>query len=274
MSRIRDVGMEIDKTMKKETAWKIKLDEEGKMLIVNAIEDTAQGDSNATISMVDGENKVSISLSKDKFLNLIGVLDSFSQICLGVEPKLPEEDYAPRPEPVAPTKKPELPIAPKASQAVKAEPKKVEPVAKAKVEPVQKAREEPAPKAKPAAPVKKPANVPASTLPVKVDIKKPVPAKPAATTSSTPSKPITVSVQKPKQIAFPPKFPEKPVEKEEDEEEFVEEKEEEPEEYPKAAPLKPTPPKIPQAKAVKTGEEGRKEKEIDEEGEAPEWDPW
>lgn len=254
--------MEIDKASRKETAWKIKLDDEGKILIVNAIEDTTQAEPNATILMADGDNKISVTLAKDKFLNLIGVLDSFSQICLGVEPKLPEEEYAPRTEAKPELKKvaPEIKAQPKPS--VKAEAKKVIPVSKPKTEPTSKTREQPAPKSKPVVQIKKPVETSAVTA-SRVEIKKPVSVKTTVTTPSKAIKSASAPVQKPKSVAFPPRFPQKPADIED---EKIEEQEVEPEKQPKKQTIKPTPPKV--SMPVK------EQKESEDEESTPEWDPW
>ncbi|MHA1791808.1 MAG: hypothetical protein ACTSVI_04125 [Promethearchaeota archaeon] len=81
------------KELKKEINWKIKLD--GKIIILRAIEDSTNPDPDVYIIVEEPNKKIKINIdiTKERFLNLIGVMDSFSQVALGVEPKLPEEGY-------------------------------------------------------------------------------------------------------------------------------------------------------------------------------------
>jgi hypothetical protein len=264
--------MEIDKATRKETAWKIKLDKD-KMLILNAVEDTSLAEPSVTIVLTEGDKKINLAMSKDRFLNLTGVLDSFSQVCLGVEPKLPEEDYAPREskeskEPKTPEKKVEK-IEPIPAPAQKARLEKVEP---------------------PAVPAKVKVEAPAK-MPEQL-----VPATASSAKKSEPTKVMTAESRMiakldrskaPKSVAFPPRFPSVSSTNEDDSEDM-----EEPDlmddlagigfEAPVPEPIStPAPARAPPEKPVslptmppKVSKEpaAPPKDEIDEN--APEWDPW
>ncbi len=257
---IKGAKMEIEKNMKKETAWRIKLDK-NVMLTLNAIEDSSFPESNVSVVLSEGDRKVSFTMTKDKFLNLTGVLDSFSQVCLGVEPVLPQEDYAIH-EPKVSEKKAE-----KAESAPATRPKQ-----EAMEAPVKKLDEpRPAPPA-PIAPAKQP--------------------EPAKATSAESRMLAKLEGKTPPKIAFPPRFPSASSVKDEEPEEVEEAKATELEEdlaqldfdIPEAEPIpaparvapsppaKPSPPptSVPKitlkpAKAAQTEEEKES---------APEWDPW
>jgi hypothetical protein len=282
-------NMEIDKTssMHKETAWKIKLDK-NVMLVLNAVEDSSLPEPSVSVILSEGDKKVSFTMTKDKFLNLTGVLDSFSQVCLGVEPVLASEDYAVH-EPKVPEKKVE-----------KAEPPAAPKQMVEKVEAPAKKVEEPRP-------------VPIAPITPIAPAKQPEPAKASTAESRMLAK---LDAKTPPKIAFPPRFPSaSPLNDEEPEpeaDEEVEEVEEEkevkvakatkpledlaqldfdipeaepvPESKPEPAPVpvpihivpsppaKPTPPPTSIPKITK---EPAKTAETEEEKEsAPEWDPW
>ncbi|MFX0098674.1 MAG: hypothetical protein ACFFCS_03765 [Candidatus Hodarchaeota archaeon] len=108
--------MDIEQSFKRETNWKVSFGE-NKVILLTAVEDSAvqNGETSVTITIVDNKEnkKIQINLTKDRFLNLSAVMDSFNQVCLGLEPELPSEDYAtpisePTPEPeVIPEPEPE-----------------------------------------------------------------------------------------------------------------------------------------------------------------------
>lgn len=87
--------MEIEQSFKKETVWKLNFGDQ-KFLIFKAIEDSATGIVDVSISAIDAKvgTRIEIDVNKDRFLNLAGVIESFNQVCLGVEPVLAEEGYA------------------------------------------------------------------------------------------------------------------------------------------------------------------------------------
>ncbi|MBN2151169.1 MAG: hypothetical protein JW839_06990, partial [Candidatus Lokiarchaeota archaeon] len=171
--------MEIDKasSYRKQTEWKIKLDKDV-VLVLNAIEDSSLPEPSVSVVLSEGDRKVSFTTTKEKFLNLNGVLDSFSQVCLGVEPVLAQEDYAVK-EPKVPEKK-----------AEKAEP------------PVNKAEEpEPAPAAPPA---------PAAAA------KQPEPPKATSAEDRMMAKLEGSKPSPPPMVAFPPRFPRPKAEEDEE----------------------------------------------------------
>nr|MDO8110910.1 hypothetical protein [Candidatus Sigynarchaeota archaeon] len=277
--------MEIDKATKKETSWRIKLDKD-KVLVVNAIEDSTSAEpSSVTFTVTEGDKKINVSMVRDKFLNLIGVLDSFSQVCLGVEPKLEAEDYAPR-EAKTTEKKAEV------VEPAEVVPKpRVEPMAEAKVEVKPEVKHE-VPVRKPELPPRKP-EIPASKPepkkpeePARAPAVKPEPKKPdiqkAPSSGFAESRMMSALTepQKPKMVAFPPRFP-STMAKEPDEE-----KEEDSETSIPAVPAIPSPPaedkteatKEPAASAPASSKaappaKATKQAETSDET-APEWDPW
>ncbi len=197
-------NMEIDKTssVHKETAWKIKLDK-NVMLVLNAVEDSSLPEPNVSVILSEGDKKVSFTMTKDKFLNLTGVLDSFSQVCLGVEPVLAQEDYVVH-EPKVPEKTAEKPEPP--AKKVD-EPRPAPPAPPART---------PAPSPAPA-PVYVPAPAPVPA-PAAVAAKQPEPAKAVAAKQPEPAKAMTAesrmlakldakAAKAPPKLAFPPRFP-------------------------------------------------------------------
>ncbi|NMC08550.1 MAG: hypothetical protein GYA24_25295 [Candidatus Lokiarchaeota archaeon] len=186
--------MEIDKqtTLHKETAWKVKLDK-NVMLVLNAIEDSSLPEPTVSITLSEGDRKISFEMSKEKFLNLTGVLDSFSQVCLGVEPVLAQEDYAVHESKVPDKKqeKAEPAIAPKPKQA--AEPVEADATPKQRVDKVEApARKVDEPRATPPAPARQPA---------------PAPATATTAESRMMAKLEGVKAPAPPKVAFPPRFP-------------------------------------------------------------------
>ncbi|MBD3186012.1 hypothetical protein GF325_04205 [Candidatus Bathyarchaeota archaeon] len=93
--------MEIQKEVKKETVWRVNL--ANKQLLFKAIEDSSNPEPDVTLILKDpaAGTEITVDMSKDKFLNLASIVDSFNQVCLGVEPTLTPQDYAelePEPE--------------------------------------------------------------------------------------------------------------------------------------------------------------------------------
>ncbi|MEX2684420.1 MAG: hypothetical protein Q6373_022810 [Candidatus Sigynarchaeota archaeon] len=279
--------MEIDKssTIHKETAWKIKLDK-NVVLVLNAIEDSSLPEPTVSVILSDGDKKVDFTIPKEKFLNLTGVLDSFSQVCLGVEPVLAQEDYAVK-EPKAREKKVET-----------AEPA---PAPKPKVE-----RVEPPVPAVPAAPARPPEPISAAPAAPAVPARQPEHARAPTAESRMLAKLDGAKPSPPPKVAFPPRFP-VPLKTEEEEEEEPAATEDEqakqavmddiseldfsspkPEPAPASPaasvqarvtinpPVKPTPPAVPtRVSAAPAPPPAKPAPQKDEEEEAaPEWDPW
>nr|MDO8087149.1 hypothetical protein [Candidatus Sigynarchaeum springense] len=276
--------MEIERSSqyRKETAWKIKL-ESDTWLSLNSIEDSSLPEPSVSIILSKGGNVINISTSRNKFLNLTGVLDSFSQVCLGVEPVLAQEDYAVK-EPKAQEKKVE-----------KAEPA---PAPKPKVEKV----EAPAP----AAPARQPEPAMSAPAAPAAPARQPEPAKAPTAESRVLAKLDGAKTSPPPKVAFPPRFPS--IKVEEDEEELQADVEEqakdealrgvsvldfskEPGPAPAPAPApapqqarvtinppaKPAPPAMPtKVSAVPSPAPAKPapKNEEEEENPAPEWDPW
>ncbi|MHA1369646.1 MAG: hypothetical protein ACTSWN_02920 [Promethearchaeota archaeon] len=97
--------MEIEQSFRRETNWKIKFSAT-KLLIFSAIEDSEKGiDPEVTIIARDDStgSEIRFKVSKDRFLNLSGIIDSFGQVVLGVSPSLPEEEYLRKPSVVSAT---------------------------------------------------------------------------------------------------------------------------------------------------------------------------
>ncbi len=283
--------MEIDKEFRKETVWKIKLSEK-KTLVLTAIEDTIQPEPTVTFTVVDAEKntRVSVDLTKDKFLNMSEVFDSFGQVCLGVEPVFseemlgpaiastpisepkPEVKAEPRPEP-KPEPKLEAKPAPKPEPVVAASAK---PVAVEK--PIEKLVEKPIEKPVEAPPVPKLQAAPDAAGEKKaIPIQKPIPPilpsglatqASKATSGPTPSQLPAVQSMPTSTVRWPPRFPKLDDDLDDDdvaptiipgpEDDVVPEK-------PKDEPKEPSPsPK----------EMSPTPKPLPAKDDTPEWDPW
>ena len=147
-------------------------------LVLKSVEDLSLPEPSVTMSFVDSDKGVTIDIdiSKDKFLNLSGVLDSFNQVCLGLEPTLAEEGYAEpsRLEPSSQTKSP----------APSTQRKAAEPATQKK---------EPAPQKKEPAPIaQKKAPAPAKLAPV---APKPAPAKAGTVPSDEDAKEMDLAAE-------------------------------------------------------------------------------
>jgi hypothetical protein len=237
--------MEIDKSMRKESVWKLKLNATVDM-VLKAVEDLSLPEPSVTMSFSDSEKGVTIDIdiSKDKVLNLSGVLDSFNQVCLGVEPTLAEEGYA-EPSRLQPSSQARSPVPSPQKKAAEPAPQKKVP-ALAKPTPVS-VKKSPAKAttmqadensqdidlaAELDAIVKDARSKPvyvegASKQPVKTQspVRILAPMKP-----STDLKGIVDELKPRKEIAFPPKFPKEEPEEEDEEEELA----------PAKKPMKPT----------------------------------
>nr|MDO8117785.1 hypothetical protein [Candidatus Sigynarchaeota archaeon] len=265
--------MEIDKEFRKETVWKIKLSET-KMLVLTAIEDTIQPEPTVTFTIVDAEknSRMSVDLTKDKFLNMSEVFDSFSQVCLGVEPTFTEEMLGPVAHPAPKTEpKPEPMPEPKPEPKPEPTPEpKSEPKPEPKPEPLPEPRHEPKPEPATARPDPSPAR---KLDPVQKPAPPVLPTPPVTRAINVPAaEPALVSAPSPaSSVRWPPRFPKVEEENLDDLADASPQVLDEFDDVPVVIPAKEEPKKEPvkEFKAPRVEASGPKDEDT-----TAEWDPW